>query len=116
MGTLYNGRQLKLWKEDEMPRANGSNNRDKSLEEWYPAEKVIGEVVIRILEMGAYVGLYHNYANGINASIMYENDRERFYASNTDELKELPKEVKAWIDEKKREQDARKKGNRQKGS
>lgn len=113
--------EYNLWKqtnflEGAMPRGSKPADRSKNLEELYPAAAAIGNAVITALELGAYVGMWHNYQFGINVSLMYEDSKERFYALTAEEVQELPKEFREWVDELKQAKSAKKRTGGQKPS
>jgi hypothetical protein len=84
-----------------MPRVDASTpkNRYKDLDAWEDGSRHIADTVFRCLTRGAYVGVYHNYSTGVNFSVMYEDNKQRFAANDLFQLSMIAEEVEEWINE-----------------
>jgi hypothetical protein len=84
-----------------MPRVDASTpkSRYKDLDDWEDGTVHIANAVFRSLTRGAYVGVYHNYSTGVNFSVMFEDNKQRFAASNLWELSMVADEIEEWINE-----------------
>jgi hypothetical protein len=84
-----------------MPRINGDTPkiRNKDLGDWEDGTVQIANAVFRGLTFGAYVGVYHNYSTGVNFTVMYEDQKQKFAAKNLWELGMIADEIEEWIHE-----------------
>jgi hypothetical protein len=105
ISTLYIGKVY------IMPRLDSTTpkNRYKDLDDWEDGTVHIANAVFRGLTFGAYVGVYHNYSTGVNFSVMWEDNKQKFHASNLWELSRVADEIEEWIHELQHDKKATKK-------